>query len=57
MSKTSKNKFKVGDLVRLKSNGPEMTVVGEDFFADMGTTPYEAYKCNWCFQFPTFRFM
>jgi len=24
-----------------------MTVVGEDFFADMGTTPYEAYKCNW----------
>jgi len=47
MSKMSKKKFKVEDLVKLKSGGPEMIVVEEDSSGANGITPCEAYCCMW----------
>jgi len=42
MSEQQQRLFKDGDVVRLKSGGPKMTIVGFDKYSDA-----DLYKCQW----------
>jgi uncharacterized protein YodC (DUF2158 family) len=40
--------FKAGDVVKLKSGGPQMVVMETgDYAAGMGTGPKDGVKCEW----------
>ena len=48
MSESNEVKFEVGDMVKLKSGGPNMTVYDNNIIVlSSGTKRYTAYWCQW----------